>query len=37
MGCPFELIKQGMDLSKMELWHHCVDGYGDKYTEFRYI
>ncbi|MGE7828850.1 phosphoadenosine phosphosulfate reductase family protein [Paenibacillus sp. NPDC093718] len=34
MGCLFELIKQGLDLSKLELWHQCVDGHGDQYREF---
>lgn len=34
MGCLFELKKQGLDFSKLELWHQCVDGRGDQYHEF---
>ncbi|MFB8378198.1 hypothetical protein [Paenibacillus taichungensis] len=34
MGCLFELKKQGLDFSKLELWHQCVDGRGEQYHEF---
>lgn len=34
MGCLFHLMQAGLDLSKLEIWHQCVDGHGDTYREF---
>ncbi|WP_233163025.1 MULTISPECIES: phosphoadenosine phosphosulfate reductase family protein [unclassified Cohnella] len=34
MGSFFQLIKNGVDLSKVELWHQAVDGHGEEHQEF---
>lgn len=34
MGCLFWLKKEGLDFSKLEIWHQAVDGRGEDYTEF---
>ncbi|MBV6717181.1 hypothetical protein [Paenibacillus chitinolyticus] len=34
MGCLFWLIKAGLDLNKLEIWHQAVDGWGDDQEEF---
>ncbi|EJW13827.1 phosphoadenosine phosphosulfate reductase family protein [Paenibacillus alvei] len=34
MGCLFHLKNAGLDFSKLEIWHQCVDGKADTYKEF---
>ncbi|RCW41612.1 hypothetical protein [Paenibacillus prosopidis] len=34
MGCLFWLKKEGLDFSKLEIWHQAVDGKGEDYNEF---
>ncbi|MGG3471418.1 hypothetical protein ABES02_28595 [Neobacillus pocheonensis] len=34
MGCLFWLKKEGLDFSKLEIWHQAVDGRGEDYYEF---
>lgn len=34
VGCLLFLLKLGVDKKKIELWHQCVDGYGDTYKPF---
>jgi 3'-phosphoadenosine 5'-phosphosulfate sulfotransferase (PAPS reductase)/FAD synthetase len=34
MACLFELLNLGVERSKLELWHQCVDGNFQDHTEF---